>query len=191
MTLGDITLQRLVEPFMHCSYSITPRKHAIKADMITQLRRACLRVGCAEWTGEESATKNGKPVLVVVTEHFSEGHSVHRTHSSAVRSLKESFHVIGLCYEHQVSPPIRDCFDEVIMFAKGGIFDVVKSAAADILKVAAGHGIPSRRRNVAAHHCARLSQACARAMHLLRPYRDDHEPGDRLHDPARRFRRLQ
>jgi hypothetical protein len=134
VTLGDITLQRLVEPFMHCSYAITPRKHAIKADMIAQLRRACLRVGSPEWSGEEPAQKNGKPVLLVVCEHFSEGHSVHRTHSSAVRALKESFHTIGLLYDHQVSPPIRDVFDEVMIFPKGGIFEVVRATAAEIVK---------------------------------------------------------
>jgi HMW1-like protein len=133
VTLGDITLQRLVEPFMHCSYAVTPRKHAIKADMIAQLRRACLRVGSPEWKGEAPAVKNGKPVLVVVTEHFGEGHSVHRTHSGAVRSLKESFHVIGLMYEHQVSPPVREIFDEVMLYPQGGVFEVVRSTAEQVV----------------------------------------------------------
>ena len=135
VTLGDITLQRLVEPYMHCSYAITPKKHAIKADMNTQLRRACLKAGCREWSGEEPEVKDGRPVLVVVTEHFTEGHSVHRTHSSAVRALREAFYVVGLCYEHQVTPPIRDVFDDVILYPKTGIFDVVKSVADEILKL--------------------------------------------------------
>jgi hypothetical protein len=46
--LGDLTLSRLPEIYMHCSYAITPRKHAIKADLIRQMRSACLDHGCRE-----------------------------------------------------------------------------------------------------------------------------------------------
>jgi len=48
LRLGTLTLARLPEIYMHCSYAFTPAKHALKAPLIAELRRACLEAGCVE-----------------------------------------------------------------------------------------------------------------------------------------------
>ena len=47
--LGQIALQTIASPYMHCSYAMSPRKHDIKADFIDQMRRACLEAGAPEY----------------------------------------------------------------------------------------------------------------------------------------------
>ena len=42
---GAMTLARLPEVYMHCSYALTARKHAIKRPLMEQMRRACLEAG--------------------------------------------------------------------------------------------------------------------------------------------------
>src|ERR1035437_1996012 len=48
VTLGEITLANITEPYFHVSYAFTPHKHAIKADLISQLRQCLLKNGCLE-----------------------------------------------------------------------------------------------------------------------------------------------
>ena len=52
--LGELTLARLPEIYMHCSYAVGPRKHAIKADLMRQMRSACLEYGCTEASAERA-----------------------------------------------------------------------------------------------------------------------------------------
>jgi predicted O-linked N-acetylglucosamine transferase (SPINDLY family) len=48
----------------------------------------------------------------VVAENLRLGHSVHRTHSRAIASLRERFHVIGLVHPNPKGTPIEQLFDE-------------------------------------------------------------------------------
>jgi hypothetical protein len=43
--LGEIALQAIASPYMHCSYAASPFKHEIKAAIIPQMRRALLEAG--------------------------------------------------------------------------------------------------------------------------------------------------
>ena len=52
---ATLTLARLPEIYMHCSYAVDPRKHAIKADLMRQMRGACLEYGCHEISSERTA----------------------------------------------------------------------------------------------------------------------------------------
>ncbi len=94
--LGELTLARLPEIYMHCSYAVGPRKHAIKADLMRQMRSACLEYGCTEASAEAASPLPSRPTVVVVGENFHVGHAVHRTHSRAVAALRERFHVVGV-----------------------------------------------------------------------------------------------
>ncbi|HEY3797226.1 MAG TPA: hypothetical protein VGL58_02655 [Caulobacteraceae bacterium] len=114
--LGQLALQTIASPFMHCSYAMTPRKHDIKIDLLAQMRRAVLEAGAQEYDPATAAPKPGKPTIVVTTENFTDGHSIHRTHSLSVRALKERFHVVGMTYAGHISPPIEECFDEIIPY---------------------------------------------------------------------------
>src|SRR6185295_514239 len=52
--LGTLALARLPEIYMHCSYAMTGKKHAIKKELMRQMRRACLEGGCTEISGEKA-----------------------------------------------------------------------------------------------------------------------------------------
>ena len=48
---GAMTLARLPEVYMHCSYAVTARRHAIKRPLMEQMRRACLEAGVVDAEG--------------------------------------------------------------------------------------------------------------------------------------------
>ncbi len=131
--LGNLSLRKMVEPYMHCSYAITQHKHAIKADIMAQMRMTCLEANCPEMASGRKADTARKPTIVVVTEHFPDGHSVYRTHSRSVRALKERFHVVGVCYRNQVGPDMTSCFDEMIFYPGEDYLPTVKKTAEEIL----------------------------------------------------------
>jgi HMW1C N-terminal/HMW1 domain 2 len=132
--LGSMVLARLPEIYMHCSYAITPKKHAIKAALMRQMRRACLEAGAAEGPSLLPARIPERPTLFVICEHFVLGHSMYRTHSLAVRSLRERFHVVGVVYRQQRSPQIDDLFDEVMSFPDTEFLEGVRFLAGEIVK---------------------------------------------------------
>ncbi|HTX48783.1 MAG TPA: hypothetical protein VME40_05265 [Caulobacteraceae bacterium] len=119
--LGQIALQTIASPYMHCSYAMSPRKHDIKADFIDQIRRACLEAGAPEYDPATPPAPKAKPTVIVATENFNFGHSVHRTHSRAVTALKAAFHVVGVGYVHQLTAEVAPCFDEIIFYPVEGV----------------------------------------------------------------------
>ncbi|HZZ89017.1 MAG TPA: hypothetical protein VFE13_11865, partial [Caulobacteraceae bacterium] len=130
--LGEMALQAIASPYMHCSYATGPAKHDVKAVMIAQMRRALLESGCPEWDGAPPAPAP-RPTIVVTTENFSDGHSVHRTHSLAVEALRGRFYVVGLLQPSQISPAVESCFDEVLRYEGDSLFRVVRNAAEQTL----------------------------------------------------------
>jgi hypothetical protein len=130
--LGEMALQAIASPYMHCSYAVSPRKHDVKAVMIAQMRRGLLEAGCPELDPAQPPA-DGRPTIVVTTENFSEGHSIHRTHSRAVQALRASFRVVGVLHPANVSPAIEACFDEIILYEGHSFFGVVRDTASEIL----------------------------------------------------------
>jgi hypothetical protein len=131
VTLGRIRLGYLAEVYMHCSYASGVGKHRIKADLISQVRKVCLSAGARDMT--EPPPPRAKPRIVVVAEHFRAGHSVFRTHSRAVISLRERFEVIGVAYGERIDDQARACFDELITYPPGEVIGSVCSVADEIL----------------------------------------------------------
>lgn len=118
------------EPYMHCSYAFSPRKHTIKGALIAQLHRALLAAGAQEMAAPPAPA--ARPRVVVVTEHFSAGHSVYRTHSRAVRSLLGAFDVTGVVYGQRCDPLARACFHRVIEYPDGELIGDTVAVAARI-----------------------------------------------------------
>jgi hypothetical protein len=133
MKLGDMTLARVPEIYMHCSYAMTPRKHAIKADLIKQIRSACLDHGCREASPEPGPLPE-RPTIVVVGENFNVGHAVHRTHSRAIAALRERFNVVGVIHPDPAGTPIAGLFDECLPIRSGAFLPQVKHLADAILE---------------------------------------------------------
>jgi hypothetical protein len=131
MTLGRIRLSFAAEVYMHCSYASGAGKHRIKADLIAQMRKVCLAAGAREVSVAPPARK--KPRIVVLAEHFRAGHSVYRTHSRAVQSLRERFEVIGVAYNERTDDAARACFDEMIYYPPGELIDSAVQVANAII----------------------------------------------------------
>jgi predicted O-linked N-acetylglucosamine transferase (SPINDLY family) len=110
--LSTLTLSRLADVYMHCSYAMTPKKHAIKGALMTAMRRALLEAGCREVERGAPSPIEARPTIVVIAENLRVGHSVHRTHSRAIASLRERFHVIGLVNPNPKGTQIESLFDE-------------------------------------------------------------------------------
>jgi hypothetical protein len=132
--LGDLTLARLPEIYMHCSYAMTPKKHAIKRDLMRQMRSACLEHGCKEISTEHRQPIATRPTIVVVAENFNIGHAVHRTHSRAVAALQERFHVVGVIHPDPAGTPIAALFHEYLPITPGEFLPQVKQLADAILE---------------------------------------------------------
>jgi hypothetical protein len=133
LTLGTVPLQKMTEPFTHCSYAMDPGKHRIKADLMAQMRHGCLAAGCPEHDPAKPRKPHKKPRIVIVTEHYSVGHAIFRTHSRAVRSLREKFEVIGVCHGTPNEPDVLSCFDDIIHFPMDELMTVTKTVAEAIL----------------------------------------------------------
>lgn len=131
--LGDLALQNLASPYMHCSYAASSAKHAVKAPMMAQLRRALLEAGAREYDPADPPPASARPTIVVTCENFSFRHSIWRTHSLAVMALKARFRVVGFMHPQQISPEIEECFDEVVPYAGEGVFlEVARGIAAEV-----------------------------------------------------------
>jgi hypothetical protein len=132
VTLGSVSLSRAAEIYMHCSYAFTPKKHAIKAAIIKQMRRQCIEIGCREISPDGAIATGERPTIVVVAEHFSARHSIYRTHSAAVRSLRARFRVVGILPRHHGEGEVASCFDEVVAMPQTDFVAAVRSLVADI-----------------------------------------------------------
>jgi hypothetical protein len=133
--LGGMALQSLASPYMHCSYATTPRKHAVKAPMMAQMRRGLLEAGCPEYDPATPAPAAERPTIVITTENFSLHHSIWRTHSRAVAALRRSFHTVGFLYPAHRSAEVDAVFDEAVSYAgdAAAFLGVVGAIAGDIL----------------------------------------------------------
>jgi predicted O-linked N-acetylglucosamine transferase (SPINDLY family) len=131
VTLSPLTLSRMADTYMHCSYALTPGKHAIKGPLMRQLRRACLEAGSGEISGSKSPIGE-RPTIVVVAENLLPGHSVHRTHSRAITSLKERFRVLGAVYPNPKGTEIESLFDDCVPLDGSDLFSLVANLSARI-----------------------------------------------------------
>ena len=132
--LGEIVLQSIASPYMHCSYAMGAKKHDFKADIIAQMRRVCLEGGCRDYDPAAFEPTKPRPTVVVTTEHFNVGHSVFRTHSRVVKALRDRFRVVGLIAANQVSSGVEACFDEVRLYPRDATFvELMKATAGEVL----------------------------------------------------------
>jgi hypothetical protein len=113
--LGSMTLARIPEVFMHCSYAVTPKKHEIKRPLMEQIRRACVEAGVVESRASLPARSENRATVIVVGEQFTPGHAIFRTHSRAVKSLRERYRVVGLVFPNTNRTAMAEYFDEMLV----------------------------------------------------------------------------
>lgn len=100
----------LHDMYMHCSYADLPEKHGIKCSINALVRRTLQQQRLMD-RDAEMVEENGKPVMMMVLEHFTCQHSVYRTHSVAFRALRSRFTVHGVALEGSVDEETAQVFD--------------------------------------------------------------------------------
>ncbi|OOF58609.1 UDP-glucose:protein N-beta-glucosyltransferase [Rodentibacter myodis] len=108
--------------YMHCSYDIASNKHLVKKALNQVIRRHLLELGWEDRDVTQIGTRNGKPVMVVLLEHFHSAHSIYRTHSTSMVAARERFHLIGIGSQ-AVDEAGRAVFDEFHLLEGNNIFD--------------------------------------------------------------------
>ena len=108
--------------YMHCSYDIAENKHWVKKALNQVIRRHLLQGGWTDRDVTKLGEHNGKPVMVVLLEHFHSSHSIYRTHSTSMIAARERFHLIGVGNE-AVDAAGQAVFDEFHLLKGDNIFD--------------------------------------------------------------------
>lgn len=99
--------------YMHCSYDISLHKHRIKRSVNRLVRRCILRMGWQDRDVSVVGSHQGKPVMVVLLEHFHDSHSIYRTHSTSLIAAKKHFYIVGMGSK-AVDESGRAVFDEFV-----------------------------------------------------------------------------
>lgn len=110
--LNDVPNTISHDVYMHCSYDIAGNKHWVKKALNKVIRNHLLTQN--EWQDRpmtQIGSKNGKPVMLVLLEHFHGSHSIYRTHSTSMIAAKAHFYLIGIGSE-SVDEKGRAVFDE-------------------------------------------------------------------------------
>lgn len=108
--------------YMHCSYDVAPNKHNVKKALNQVVRRHLLESGWADRDVTKLGERDGKPVMVVLLEHFHSAHSIYRTHSTSMVAARERFYLIGLGGD-AVDEPGKAVFDEFHLLQGSNIFE--------------------------------------------------------------------
>ena len=107
--------------YMHCSYDIAENKHWVKKALNQVICRHLLEGGWTDRDVTKLGERNGKPVMVVLLEHFHSSHSIYRTHSTSMIAARERFHLIGVGNE-AVDAAGQAVFDEFHLLKGDNIF---------------------------------------------------------------------
>ena len=107
--------------YMHCSYDIAENKHWVKKALNQVIRRHLLQGGWVDRDVTKLGERDGKPVMVVLLEHFHSSHSIYRTHSTSMIAARERFHLIGVGND-AVDEAGQAVFDEFHLLKGDNIF---------------------------------------------------------------------
>ena len=97
--------------YMHCSYDVAENKHWVKKALNQVIRRHLLQGGWTDRDVTKLGERDGKPVMVVLLEHFHSSYSIYRTHSTSMIAARERFYLIGVGND-AVDEAGRAVFDE-------------------------------------------------------------------------------
>lgn len=110
--------------YMHCSYDINTDKHRVKESLNQVIRRHMLTLGQSDRDVSKVGKVNGKPVMMVLLEHFHSAHSIYRTHSTSMTSAREHFYLVGMGGS-AVDEAGRQVFDEFVELEQSSIMDKI------------------------------------------------------------------
>ncbi|REG51924.1 hypothetical protein B0G80_8437 [Paraburkholderia sp. BL6669N2] len=116
--LDDLPTGAVCGAYMHCSYSTSPERHEIKRSINRLVRKKLDTLGLLGHEASVSRTrlKGRKPVMLVVLEWFSGGHSIYRTHSRTMLAARQHFEVVAFGEAQHVDEAGRAIFDRFVEF---------------------------------------------------------------------------
>ncbi|MFM0057253.1 adhesin [Paraburkholderia phytofirmans] len=116
--LDDLPTAAVCGAYMHCSYSTSPDRHAIKRSINRLVRKKLDTLGLLghEAGVARTGSKGRKPVMLVVLEWFSGGHSIYRTHSRTMLAARQHFEVVAFGEAQHVDEAGRAIFDRFVEF---------------------------------------------------------------------------
>jgi hypothetical protein len=120
--LDGLPVAVLHDVYMHCSYADLPQRHRIKAAINTLIERKLREAGIddLEPADAPAATAGDKPVLLVLLEWFTGGHSIYRTHSRTLEGARRHFRLVAMGFDANVDTLGRAVFDQFIPFTQPG-----------------------------------------------------------------------
>lgn len=119
-SLDGLPVGVLHDVYMHCSYADLPQRHRIKGAINQLLLKRLQQEGLHDLDQPGDGQVNGKPVMLVLLEWFSGGHSIYRTHSKTLEAARRHFHVVALGYEGNTDELGRAVFDEFVLLGEPG-----------------------------------------------------------------------
>ena len=122
--LDDLPVGVLHDVYMHCSYADRPDKHDVKRSINYLIKKKMNALGVHDRESMVVA-RQSKPVLLVVLEWFTSGHSIYRTHSLTMEAARQHFHVVALGYGNCVDERTKQVFDEFIEIQQLSMIDQV------------------------------------------------------------------
>ena len=120
--LNELPANILHDVYMHCSYDLAKNKHDVKRPLNELVRKHILTQGWQDRYLYTLGKKDGKPVMMVLLEHFNSGHSIYRTHSTSMIAAREKFYLVGLGSE-SVDEIGREVFDEFFEISSNNIME--------------------------------------------------------------------
>lgn len=113
-SLDTLPVGILHDVYMHCSYADLPQRHRIKSSICRLVEKKLLASDIRDVPLQAPADKADKPVMLVLLEWFSGGHSIYRTHSRTLEAARRHFHLLGVGYGANVDDLGRQVFDSFV-----------------------------------------------------------------------------
>ena len=107
---AGLPIEILVDLWMHCSYGLERDKHELKRPLNRLLRRQMNAAGISDPVLVKS--RASRPTVFVMLEWFHQRHSIMRTHSISMRSLREHYRLVGFGPKGMVDKAGKAVFDE-------------------------------------------------------------------------------
>jgi HMW1C N-terminal/HMW1 domain 2 len=120
----------LHQVYMLCSYGFLDTRHDIKKSLNALIRQHLVARGLGDLDVAAPAPVSTKrlkarPVLMVVTEWFSPGFAVYRTHSMTLRALRDKFKLVGVGPRSGASDEGQAVFHEFYETPFGDVLETV------------------------------------------------------------------
>lgn len=97
--------------WMHCSYATVHGRNFIKQTFNRMLVHWMTQLGIPQQQQMMPEMRQGKPVLLVVNEHFHSGHAMYRCLAPMIDALRPHFYLVGMTEKNKSDSAARKHFD--------------------------------------------------------------------------------